>query len=189
MEFYINTKINPDEVISKTIKWLEKAVIGLNLCPFAKSVYVKQQISFVVSEAFDVESLAFDLTRQLEYLSKADSELIDTILLIHPEALNDFLDYNDFLDLADQILEQGGWVGEIQIASFHPEYQFSGTRANAIENYTNRSPYPMLHLLRESSIDRAVSAFPDSSEIYERNIVTMRQLGLDGWRKLFDDDC
>lgn len=160
----------------------------MNLCPFAKSVYVKQQVNFVVSEAFDVEALAFDLTRQLEFLSKADPELIDTILLIHPEVLNDFLDYNDFLGLADQILEQGGWGGEIQIASFHPEYQFSGTRKNAVENYTNRSPYPMLHLLRESSIERAVIAFPDAAEIYERNIMTMKQLGLSGWNRLFDEE-
>jgi hypothetical protein len=187
-EIAIDTKISRENIILNTKKWLERAVIGLNLCPFAKSVYAKQQIFFVVSDAFDVESLALELRQQLEYLSATDPEVVDTILLIHPEVLNNFLDYNDFLDLADQILEMGGWSGEIQIASFHPGYRFEGTRANAIENYTNRSPYPMLHLLRESSIDRAVAAFPNAEEIYEKNIVAMKLLGLNGWNKLFNDD-
>lgn len=146
---------------------------------------MRQQIRYVVSTAFDIESLLFDLGHELQVLNDSDSESIDTILLIHPQVLTDFLDYNDFLDLADALLEERGYLGEFQIASFHPAYQFAGTTSDAIENYTNRSPFPMLHLLRESSIDRAVDAFPDAAEIFEKNIATMNHLGKQGWISLF----
>lgn len=181
----INTKIEPEFVVYKTIVWLEKAVIGLNLCPFAKSVHVKQQIRYVVSGACETESLIVDLIKELQYLASHAAQEVDTTLLIHSQVLNDFLEYNDFLELADRILEQQGFDGEFQIASFHPDYQFADSTGNAIENYTNRSPFPMLHLLRESSIDRAVEAFPDAADIYEKNMVTMRSLGKNGWQALF----
>lgn len=172
------------DVIAATRLWLEKAVIGLNLCPFAKSVHVKNQIHYAVSEARDVDSLYRDLKVELDRLQKSDPEQIDTILLIHPWVLTDFLDYNEFLDIADATLEEFDLAGEIQIASFHPQYQFAGTLPDDISNFTNRSPFPTLHLLRESSIDRAVSAFPDASDIFEKNIELMERLGHEGWKAL-----
>jgi len=177
--------INTDDVISSTSAWLDKAVIGLNLCPFAKAVQVKQQVRYVVSEAKTPDALLEDLERELELLAEANPEKIETTLLIHPQALNDFLDFNDFLDVADGMLEEMELDGILQIASFHPDYQFAGTEQDDIENYTNRSPYPTLHLLREESIDRAVEAFPEAEQIYEKNMATMRELGHEGWRRLF----
>lgn len=170
--------------ITATQHWIEKAVIGLNLCPFAKAVYIKHQIRYVVSHAGSPEALQTDLVAELRHLQAADPEKIDTILLIHPWVLNDFLDYNDFLDVADASVEASGLAGQIQVASFHPQYRFAGTGPDDIENYTNRSPYPMLHLLREASIDRAVDAFPDASDIFSKNIETMRRLGHHGWKSL-----
>lgn len=172
------------DVIAATRLWLERAVIGLNLCPFAKSVHVKNQVRYVVSEARDVDSLYRELKLELDRLQKSDPDQIDTTLLIHPWVLTDFLDYNEFLDIADATLEELDLVGKIQIASLHPQYQFAGTSPDDISNFTNRSPFPTLHLLRESSIDRAVAAFPDASEIYERNIETMERLGHEGWKAL-----
>ena len=182
----INIKFDVVLVVEKTTIWLEKAVIGLNLCPFAKAVHVRKQIRFVVSEARNEESLIMDLVSALQLLAESEAESVDTVLLIHPQVLNEFLDYNDFLEIADRIVEQQGFLGEFQIASFHPDYQFADSAPGAIENYTNRAPFPMLHILRESSIERAVEAFPDAADIYERNIKTMRQLGIDGWGTLFE---
>jgi uncharacterized protein len=173
-----------EDAIETTRRWLEKAVIGLNLCPFAKSVHVKNQIRYAVSHAQSEAELYLDLITELGTLHSADPEKLDTTLLIHPWALTDFLDYNDFLDVADHALEELGLGGEIQIASFHPQYQFAGTEPDDISNFTNRSPYPTLHLLRESSIDRAVTAFPDASEVFDRNIETMHALGHAGWQEL-----
>lgn len=173
-----------DAIIAATRTWLEKAVIGLNLCPFAKAVHVKNQIRYVVSTATDPEALLIDLENELQALHAADPADVDTILLIFPEVLQDFMDYNDFLEVADAAIERLELDGEIQIASFHPQYQFAGTKADDIENYTNRSPYPILHLLREASIERAVAAFPEAEMIFEKNMETLRQLGLEGWRKL-----
>jgi uncharacterized protein len=180
--------LNDDSVIHEVSFWLEKAVIGLNFCPFAKSVYIKQQIRFVVSHATTVEALLSDLIVELQYLAQVEPEKTDTTLLIHPLVLQDFLDYNDFLDLADRVLVRHGWEGEFQIASFHPDYQFAGSDADSIENYTNRAPWPLLHLLRETSIEKAVDAFPDAAEIYQKNIATMQRLGSAGWAKLFKND-
>ncbi|ABR89796.1 Uncharacterized conserved protein [Janthinobacterium sp. Marseille] len=173
-----------DEIIALTQAWLEKAVIGLNLCPFAKAVYVKQQIRYVVSKADTTDALLTELKAELQYLQDSDPVKVDTTLLILPEVLADFLDYNDFLDTADEAIEDLELDGEIQIASFHPDYQFAGTKTDDIENYTNRSPYPILHLLREASIERAVEAFPEAEEIYEKNMETLRKLGLQGWTNL-----
>jgi hypothetical protein len=176
---------NANNIIHETQDWLIKAVIGLNLCPFAKAVHVKEQIKYVVSEATTVEQLLEDLAQELEFLAEVSREKTDTTLLIHPEVLNDFLDYNDFLELADQLLEDLDLDGELQIASFHPQYQFAGTEVDDVTNFTNRSPYPTLHLIREESIDEAVKAFPEAEAIFETNMQIMEKLGTDGWLKLF----
>ncbi|NLP65338.1 DUF1415 domain-containing protein [Paraburkholderia sacchari] len=170
------------EILAATRHWLTRAVIGLNLCPFAKSVHVKGQIRYAISEATDLEGVLADLETELRTLADAAPEQIDTTLLILPHALADFLDYNDALHFADMLLAQLRLEGTLQIASFHPDYRFEGTEPDDIENYTNRAPYPILHLLREASIERAVDAFPDAADIYERNQETLRRLGLEGWR-------
>jgi hypothetical protein len=172
------------DAIAATRHWLERVVIGLNLCPFAKAVHLKRQIRWVESPARDAESLLADLVRELQFLAAADPDTVDTTLLIHPHVLTDFLDYNDFLDVADAAVEQLGLDGVLQVASFHPDYQFESTDRDDVGNLSNRAPYPTLHLLREDSIDRAVAAFPDAATIYERNIETLRRLGVDGWRAL-----
>lgn len=173
-----------EEVITATRAWVDKAVIGLNLCPFAKAVQVKGQIRYVASQASTWEELAEDLARELLLLEATPAEETDTTLLIHPGVLTDFLEFNDFLGIADQILARLGLEGELQIASFHPDYQFADAAPDAIDNYTNRSPYPTLHLIRESSLDKAVAAFPDAADIFEKNIETIRRLGLTGWQAL-----
>jgi hypothetical protein len=173
----------PDH-IAETRRWLERAVIGLNLCPFAKAVYAKDQARFVLSEASDTEALLHQLHDELLWLQAADPQQTDTTLIVHPYVLEDFLDYNDFLDLADALVAELGLEGEIQVASFHPQYRFAGTAPDDIGNFTNRAPYPTLHLLREASVERAVAAFPDPDAIVERNIATLEKLGIDGWRKL-----
>jgi len=173
-----------DAVVAATRRWLERAVIGLNLCPFAKGVHVKEQIRYAVSGAQGEEELLADLARELQFLADADPRTCDTTLLIHPLALKDFLDYNAFLDLADAAVEALGLEGVLQVASFHPDYQFAGTAPDDVTNFTNRSPYPTLHLLREDSIDRAVEAFPDAEGIYETNMRTLRKLGTAGWHAL-----
>ena len=170
--------------IDDTRHWLERAVIGLNLCPFAKAVHVKEQIRWVESPAEDPGQLLEDLVRELRFLAAADPASVETTLLIHPRVLTDFLDYNDFLDVADAAVESLGLAGVLQVASFHPDYQFAGTEPDDAENLSNRSPYPTLHLLREASIDAAVAAFPEAASIYERNIETLRRLGVQGWHRL-----
>ncbi len=171
-------------VIIRTQAWLLHAVIGLNLCPFAKSVYVKNQIAYRVSAAQDAEALLEDLLAALQNLQDADPEVTDTLLLIHPFALQDFFAFNDFLALADAILNSLGFSGVFQIASFHPDYQFADTDADDISNCTNRAPYPILHLLREASLDKATDAFPDADGIVDRNITTLQKLGPQGWQQL-----
>jgi len=179
-----NTATLADEVIAATREWLEKAVIGLNLCPFAKAVHAGNQIRYAVSDAQTREALLADLGRELQMLVAADRADVETTLLIHPRVLVDFVDYNDFLDIADAAVEELGFAGTIQIASFHPQYRFADTEPDAIENFSNRSPYPMLHLLREESVERAIAAFPDVARIPERNIETLRSIGHEGWRRL-----
>lgn len=172
-----------DTIIAETTDWLTRAVIGLNLCPFAKAVHVKKQIRYVVSRATTPDDLMQDLLRELDHLAEVNPETTDTTLLIHPHVLNDFLDYNDFLDVADAAVEELDLEGILQIASFHPQFQFADTEADDITNYTNRSPYPTLHLLREDSVTRAVEAFPEAESIFEKNIATLRALGHAGWKK------
>lgn len=182
---YTLTDTDAAAVTAATRTWLEKAVIGLNLCPFAKAVHVKQQIRYVVSTATTPEALAEELMAELALLRDADPEAVETTLLIHPQVLGDFLDFNDFLDVADAIVEEMELDGELQVASFHPDYQFADSEPDDIENFSNRAPYPTLHLLRESSIAQAVQAFPDAADIYETNIETLQRLGHAGWRRLW----
>ncbi len=172
-------------IVAAMRQWIEKAVIGLNLCPFAKAVYVKNQVRFVVSTAPHLDGFLEDLDRELDFLAAADPEAVDTTLLIHPTLLADFLDFNDFLQLAEAAVDEHGLDGVIQIASFHPRFQFEGTDADDIGNYTNRAPFPTLHLLREASIARAVAAFPEAETIYQRNIETLEKLGHAGWDALW----
>ena len=174
-----------EAIIDATKTWLERAVIGLNLCPFAKSVFVKKQVRYALTAAADADSLLAELEHELTLLAETDPEQLDTTLLIHPLAMTDFLDYHFFLGEVDALIRNLGYDGIFQIASLHPQYEFAGSEPDDIANYTNRSPYPTLHLLRESSIDRAVAAFPDAADIFERNIETMERLGHEGWKKLW----
>lgn len=174
-------------VADEVRRWVDRAVIGLNLCPFAKAVQIKGQVRYAVSDATDAEGVLQDLEAELMLLSEADPEAVDTTLLILPEALPDFYDFNDFEELSERLLKRMRLVGDLQVATFHPQFQFAGTEPDDIENYTNRSPYPILHLLREDSIDRAVEAFPDAADIYEKNIETLRELGHEGWQRLMDE--
>jgi uncharacterized protein len=180
----------PAAAVAATRRWLLRAVIGLNLCPFAKAVHVKRRIRYAVTAAATADELLGELAHEIGLLARADPEVIETTLLIHPRAMNDFIDFHFFLKEADAALARLGELGSLQIASFHPDYEFAGSAADDVANCTNRSPHPMLHLLREASIDRAVAAFPDAALIYERNITTLRELGHEGWRRLLtaDDD-
>jgi uncharacterized protein len=183
-----NSEVNAQVAIADTQRWLERAVIGLNLCPFAKAVHVKGLIRYAVSEAASPAELLSDLKNELNSLANMNvagvSITYDTTLLIAPHCLQDFLDFNDFLGKADKIIVKMKLEGIIQLANFHPHYQFAGTEPDDITNFTNRAPYPTLHLLRESSIDQAVEAFPEAEAIFEVNMATMERLGLKGWDAL-----
>lgn len=171
--------------IEATRIWLEAAVIGLQLCPFARAVHARGQVRWVHSRARDALALRADLLDELGHLAAADPERVDTTLLVHPDVLGDFLDFNDFLDTADAALVGLGLQGTIQIASFHPQYRFAGSAGDDMGNFSNRSPHPTLHLLREASVARAVAACAAPEAIYEQNIRTLRRLGPAGWRRLF----
>lgn len=166
-----------EDVIAATRNWLETDVIGLNLCPFAREVHVSNQIRYVVSPATTIPALRTDLIDELLKLQTLDPAVTETTLIIHPHVLGDFLEYNDFLDVADDVLRELGLEGELQVASFHPRYQFADTEPDDVTNRTNRSPYPTLHLLREASIERALETYPDADQIPQRNIETLRRLG------------
>ena len=173
-----------EEVLAKTRHWLEAAVIGLNLCPFAKAVYVKNQVRLVVSKARHADDLLEELDRELDLLVGTPGADIDTTLLIHATLFEDFLDFNDFLEVAEDVVDEHGLEGVIQLASFHPQFQFEGTELDDISNYTNRAPFAILHLLREESVARAVEAFPQADTIFEANIVVLEKLGHAGWKSL-----
>lgn len=174
-----------DTVIATTRQWLEKAVVGLNLCPFAKAVYLKDQVRFAVSDASHLDGLLEDLDRELDLLAAANPDEVETTLLIHPTLLPDFNDFNDFMQVAEAAVDEHDLAGVIQVASFHPQFQFADTEPDDISNYSNRAPYPILHLLREASISQAVEAFGETEIIYERNIVTLQGLGIAGWNALW----
>ncbi|MDE2082655.1 MAG: DUF1415 domain-containing protein, partial [Burkholderiales bacterium] len=170
--------------LQATRHWLERAVIGLGLCPFAQAVHGAGRIRWVLSPATTAAALRATLVDELRHLAAADPQQTETTLIVHPQALRDFLDFNDFLGPADAALRALGLAGTLQIASFHPQYRFAGTRADDIANASNRSPHPTLHLLREASVARAVAALPDAATIYRRNIETLRRLGPAGWQAL-----
>ena len=171
-------------VVQDMNNWLERAVIGLNLCPFAKAVHVKGQVHYAVSAAASPQEVLDDLAAELDALLARDPTVRETTLLVVPCCLADFLAFNDLLVRANRLVRKRGLEGVIQLASFHPQYQFEGTEPDDITNFTNRAPYPTLHLLREASIARAVEAFPEAEAIYEANMVTLRRLGPDGWSAL-----
>jgi hypothetical protein len=170
--------------IEDTQKWLLEAVVGLNLCPFAKAVVVKDMVRYRVCASSDPADVLAMLREELQHLAEAAPDKLDTTLLIAPNALPNFLDFNDFLADCDEVLIDLELDGVLQVADFHPHYQFGGTEVDDIENFTNRTPYPTLHLLREASIDKAVEAYPDASLIFERNIDVLNKLGHEGWKAL-----
>jgi hypothetical protein len=178
------TTIAAAQAEADTRRWLERAVIGLNLCPFAKAVHVKAQIHYTVYEPTEEADLMDALLAEAKDLAALDAAVRDTTLLIAPNTLADFLDFNDFTARAERRLARAGFDGVFQLASFHPQFQFAGTEADDIGNATNRAPYPTLHLLREDSVSRAVEAFPEAEAIFERNIDTLEALGADGWAAL-----
>ncbi|HET6430957.1 DUF1415 domain-containing protein [Dyella sp.] len=182
----ITAGVTPPDLpyIGATRRWVERAVVGLNLCPFARAPFIQGRIRYAVSHARDTDTLLDDLCNELQSLAAADAADCETTLLIHPHVLADFLDYNDFLDVADAAVETLKLDGVLQVASFHPHYQFADTAPDDVENATNRSPWPTLHLLREASVERAAEAMTDPDEIYRRNIDTLRKLGSEGWEKL-----
>lgn len=175
--------------LAETIRWLERAVIGLNLCPFARAPHVQGKLRLRVSHARDTDALLDDLCGELQSLNALSADECETGLLIHPFVLNDFLDYNDFLDVADAALQTLGLEGEWQVASFHPQYQFADSAPDAIENFSNRSPFPTLHLLREASVERAMEQMSDTDAIYRRNIETLQRLGQEGWQALWREEA
>lgn len=172
------------QVLAATRRWLDRAVIGLNLCPFAKAVYVKNQVGLHVAAGRTAHEVLGELGAQLQQLVETDPAALDTSLLILPEGFEDFLVFNALAAQGERLIRKRGLEGEIQLATFHPRYQFAGTDEDDIGNFSNRSPYPVLHLLREASIARAVQAIPDPAAIYEANIETLRRLGREGWDAL-----
>jgi len=173
-----------DNALARTRAWVDRAVIGLNLCPFAKAPQAKGLVRYALSEARDTEALLANLVEELERLAESSPEQIETTLLVHPWVLQDFLDFNDFLDVADAAVAHLGLDGILQVAPFHPQFQFADSAPGDPGNATNQAPFPTLHLLREESIDRAVQAFPDAGAIFQANIATLQQLGADGWAQL-----
>lgn len=176
--------VSDDDVLAATRRWLEEAVIGLNLCPFAKSVYVKNQVRIVVSRARHIDAFLDDLDRELDLLKTTPSEEVETTLLVHPTLFPDFLVFNDFLNVADEVLVEHELEGVVQIAPFHPDFVFDGEPEGDMSHYTNRSPYPTLHLIREEGLGKAIDSYGDTDEIYERNIDVLRKLGPAGWQRL-----
>jgi hypothetical protein len=176
--------MNDEQAIQNTQAWLNKAVIGLNLCPFAKAVVVKNQVRYVVCHDAEPEAVLTLLQSELQFLADADPEALDTTLLIAPNLLPEFLDFNEFLFDADAVLQSLDLEGVLQIADFHPRYQFAGVDPDDISNHSNRAPYPTLHLLREDSIDKAVAVFPDAANIYEKNIITLKAMAHAAWGAL-----
>lgn len=178
-------ELTDEQVLADTRRWIEKAVIGLNLCPFARSVYVKNQVRIVVSRARHLDAFLDELDRELDLLVKTPAEEIDTTLLVHPTLFPDFEVFNDFMNVVDDVVAEHELEGVIQVANFHPDFLFEGEAPDDASNFTNRAPYPTLHLLREDSVERAVSSEGgDADKIVERNIATLRELGAQGWREL-----
>ena len=181
--------VHIDTVSEHTKQWLEKAVIGLNLCPFAKAPHVKNLVRIVVSEARHLDGFLEDLDRELQLLGNTPASELETTLLVHPTLFPDFETFNQMLEITDDAVVENELEGIVQIAPFHPDFQFEGTEADDISNYTNRSPYPTLHLIRENSIAKAAESFPDASAIFDRNIALLEKMGHEGWDKLDIPRC
>jgi uncharacterized protein len=179
---------NDEAVLADTRRWIEKAVIGLNLCPFAKAVYVKNQVRIVVSRARHLDAFLDELDRELLLLRDTPAEQVETTLLVHPTLFPDFEIFNDFLNVVDDVVAEHELEGVIQVAPFHPAFQFEGTTPDDVTNHTNRAPYPTLHLLREDSVERAAESGDDADTIVERNQQRLRELGAEGWRALMRPD-
>ncbi|TFY99609.1 DUF1415 domain-containing protein [Ramlibacter rhizophilus] len=175
---------DPALALEPTRLWLERAVIGLNLCPFAKAVLAKGQVHFALTPAQDWGGVCEALVREAAELLARDPAERDTTLLVAPHAPADFVEFAGLVAQGERLLANNGWSGILQLASFHPAFQFAGVDPEDITNSTNRSPWPTLHLLREASIERAVRAFPDAADIYEANMATLRRLGPDGWAQV-----
>ena len=173
-----------ETVVADTRRWLERAVVGLNLCPFAKAVLVKQQVHVAVSEDDDAQGILAELQRELDALLALAARARDTTQLVVPRGMADFHTFNDLAKRAERMVRKRGLEGVVQVAHFHPRFVFAGTDEDDLTNATNRAPYPTLHLLREESMDRAVAVFPDAAAIYETNMQTLRELGSEGWAAL-----
>jgi len=167
--------VNDEKTVLSVRQWVETLVVGMNLCPFAKRELVKNRVRFATTTSTTEEQLLMALQAELELLNTDPS--VETTLLIHSNVLQDFYDYNEFLSYADSLLVEMGLEGIYQVASFHPDYQFGGTKQDDAENYTNRSPYPMLHLIREASLERVIEDYPETDQIPARNIALMNELG------------
>lgn len=182
-------ELTDDTVLADTRRWIEKAVIGLNLCPFARSVYVKNQVRIVVSRARHLDAFLDELDRELDLLVNTPAEEVDTTLLVHPTLFPDFEVFNDFMNVVEDVVAEHELEGVIQVANFHPAFLFEGEAVDDASHFTNRAPYPTLHLLREDSVERAVASDAgDAEKIVERNIATLRELGAEGWRRLLAKD-
>jgi uncharacterized protein len=180
------TNLSDEQLTQQVSDWLKKIVIGLNLCPFAKAPFNKGQVKFVVSHADNDDDLLQALSESLNQLAETPAAKTETIVMIVPNWLQSFDDYNQFLDVADDVLVANDLEGVIQVASFHPDYQFAETDANAAENYSNRSPFPLLHLLREDSVALALESEQNSNEIVQRNIATLNALGVEKIKAILD---
>ena len=179
--------LSSQTIIARCQCWIERVVVEFNLCPFARKPFESGQVHYVVSEAVDTDELLHDMHRELELLRQADPQKIETTVLIHPYVLNDFFDYNSFLSVVDMYLQQCDFEGEFQVASLHPAYQFAEADIDAAENYTNRSPYPILHLLREDSLSNALISYARPDRIPERNIRITEKLGADKMRNMLNE--
>jgi hypothetical protein len=174
-----------DAIIASVRHWVESFVVGLNLCPFAGRELRQERIRFVVTSSTTEAELLASLQAELERLDTDPA--IETTLLIHPRVLQGFDDYNQFLETADDLLSAMEVDGIYQIASFHPHYQFAGTAVADVENYTNRSPYPLLHLLREQSLEQSIASYLDTEQIPLRNIELMKRLGIARLKQLLQE--
>lgn len=178
-----STESHIGKITRETRAWLEAFVVGLNLCPFARSELQQDRVRIVVSAATDDSELLERMGAEIQLLDETPS--VATTLIVHPAVLIDFHDYHQFLPRANRLLKSQGWKGVFQIATFHPDYQFASTEQNDTENYTNRSPYPMIHILREASLERAIDSYPEVDDIPARNIALMNDMGHDKLRKLW----
>jgi len=186
-EHDVSATLEPAFALAETRAWVERAVIGLRLCPYAAGPHRLRRVRYACSRARDADALVADLAEEIRHLLAAPPDTVETTLLVHPWVLREFEAYNAFLDVADALLDALGATGVLQVASFHPDYRFAGAPAHDLANATNRSPHPLLQLLREASVSAAVDAGADAAAIVEANVATLRRLGAAGWEQLVAD--